>query len=604
MFRLLLLSLFTLSSGALLEAQCYRLVWADEFDGAALNDANWSYQTGDGCPSLCGWGNNEEQYYREENVEVSGGTLKLHVREENFGGRNYTSGRVRSVNKVAFTTGRMEASMKMPSGGQGYWPAFWLLPEDYHYGTWPLSGEIDIMEMAGHLKSRVSGTVHFGQLFPNNSWVGDEYFLPGATLDDGFHEYAIEWEVDEIRFYLDGVLYATRESSELDPDPWRFDRDFHFLLNCAVGGWFPGPPDGTSIFPDTMEVDYVRVYQDVNETMVSGRGAVLPATADEPYYVQPLDGASYVWTVPGDAAVSSGQGTPKATIDWGSDAGTVSVAITAPTCTATVERSIEVLQTDCRDLLMDFEDQILLHAIGTDGDYLFNEPNPASDAINSSSTVGRFARNAGSPFSVLRYVVDAISDADQLVNGELVFEMDVYAVSPPGTQISLNLENTARSDNPYPTGRHSVYEATTSVNGAWERLRFTRTLTPDLSLGSDEVNQVALLFQPGSASNDVFWFDNLAVVDAACAATAIAPVPVSAPAVFPNPVDQACTVHFGNGRFDGWVMDAFGRRLMTFTGNNGSANLDLKELPGGMYTVVLQSEGRTHATRLIKTPTR
>ncbi len=588
--RFIALLVFLGSTAGLAHAQCYRLVWADEFDGSSLDEDKWSYQIGNGCPSLCGWGNNELQYYREENVEVSGGTLKIHVRDETFGGSDYTSARIRTKDKAAWTYGRFEARMKMPSGGQGYWPAFWMLSEEDHYGTWPLSGEIDIMEMVGQTPNKVTGTVHYGPLSPNNRWLGDNYFLPSGSLDDGFHLYAIEWEEDEIRWYLDGVLYATRNASELYPDPWRFDRDFHLLLNCAVGGWFPGPPDGSTSFPDTLEVDYVRIFQDVDKTAISGRGSVLAQTDAEPYYVQSVDGATYSWSVPAGASVASGGASPEANINWGSGGGTVTVSIDAPTCSTSISREIQVLDPDCAETLIDHENTPLIFPIGSDGTYLANEPNPDSDTVNASATVGRYARNGSVSFDALRYVVDALSDAGKLETGELVFEMDVYSIAPPGTRISLNLENTAESFGPYPNGRHSFYGTVTSVQNAWERVRFTHEGSPDPTVGNGEVNQLLLLFQPGSSANDVFWFDNLAVVDPACAASPIGGQ-VVAPQwrIYPNPSRGMLRLEGTTPNALTRVLDAAGRVLRQLRYTAGSA-IDLRSFPAGHYLIEVETE--------------
>jgi beta-glucanase (GH16 family) len=589
--RLLSTAAFLLAAFAHGQAQCYRLVWADEFDGTTLNTDNWSYQIGDGCPSLCGWGNNELQYYREENVEVSGGTLKIHVRNESFGGSDYTSARIRTKDKAAWTYGRFEARMKMPSGGRGYWPAFWMLSEEDHYGIWPLSGEIDIMEMVGHIPNKVTGTIHFGPLFPDNRYIGDDYFMPSGSLDDGFHDYAIEWDVNEIRWYLDGIQYATRTRGELDPDPWRFDRNFHLILNCAVGGWFPGFPDATSVFPDTMEIDYVRVYQDVSATPISGRGTILANTEAEPYYVQPVNDASYTWSLPAGSSLISGAGTAQAQINWGATSGTVQVDIAAPSCTTSIARDFEVLNPDCSEMLLDHEDNKLLYTTGSSGGYLFSEPNPDSDSINNSSRVGRYARNAGEIFDAIRFVVDALNDASPLETGALVFEMDVYSISPPGSQIDIRLEKMDDAVNNFPSGRHSIYSATTTIQDGWERLRFTHQNSPDPTVGNGEVNQLLLMFEPGTTNNSVYWFDNLRIVDAACAASPVASVSSADPLrVYPNPSAGLVRLEGQLPNATGRILDPSGRVLHTFSSTAVPQQLDLQKLPAGHYYLEIQSD--------------
>lgn len=242
------------------------LIWSDEFDAATLNTVTWEPMIGDGSAyGNPGWGNNELQYYtdRPSNVFLSGGYLHIVAREENFGGSAYTSARLRTLNNQDFRYGRLEARIKLPNG-QGIWPAFWMLPTGSPYGGWAASGEIDIMESVNAMTT-VYGTLHFGGEWPNNTSAGGTY-IPGGALSQAFHIYGIEWDPDEIRWYYDGLLYHTETSSTWysDAAPGNprapFDQDFHLLLNVAVGGNFPGPPDGSTSFPQEMLVDWVRVY--------------------------------------------------------------------------------------------------------------------------------------------------------------------------------------------------------------------------------------------------------------------------------------------------------------------------------------------------------
>ncbi|MEL6941865.1 MAG: glycoside hydrolase family 16 protein, partial [Bacteroidota bacterium] len=240
--------------------ECAQLVWADEFNGNSLNLDDWTYELGDGCPELCGWGNQELQFYREENTTVADGILTITAKEESFGGYEYTSSRIVTKGKQDFTYGRMEASIKVPEG-QGIWPAFWMFHSNGEYGVWPLSGEIDIMEYLGQETDRIFGTIHHGDLFPNNRNTSGDFRLVQGGFNDRFYEYAIEWEENVIRWYVDDYLYLTLRPEDIAPDPWAFNQDFHFLLNVAVGGTLPGNPDDSTVFPQAMEVDYVRVYK-------------------------------------------------------------------------------------------------------------------------------------------------------------------------------------------------------------------------------------------------------------------------------------------------------------------------------------------------------
>ena len=274
------------------------LVWSDEFDGNAVDLSKWTFQLGDGSEVGLpgGWGNNELQYYTEDNATVENGLLTITAREESVApGFDYTSTRIRSLAKGDWTFGRMEMRAKMPIG-QGMWPAFWMLSSDTSiYGTWAASGEIDIMEYIGSEPNRIFGTIHYGASFPGNIFSSTDYFLPSGTFADDFHVYAIEWELGEIRWYLDGVEYASRDNwfSTGGPFPAPFDVDFHLLLNLAVGGNLPGPPDATTAFPQEFVIDYVRVYQVPNDppqvTITSPTGgASRPAASGQPSIVLPF----------------------------------------------------------------------------------------------------------------------------------------------------------------------------------------------------------------------------------------------------------------------------------------------------------------------------
>ena len=249
-----------------MRAQTWELVWSDEFDGNELDTSKWSPQIGDGCPDLCGWGNNELEWYTDSNHSVNGGFLTIEAREEQAGGKNYTSSRLRSINKGDWTYGRFEIRARLPSG-KGLWPAIWMLPTDPSiYGVWAASGEIDIMELVGDKPAEVLGTIHFGGTWPDNQFTSNTFALDTGTFSDDFHVFAIEWEAGVIRWYVDDQLYASvnnwSTSGGVFPAP--FDVDFHLLLNVAIGGNLPGNPDASTVFPQTMVVDYVRVYEDVS----------------------------------------------------------------------------------------------------------------------------------------------------------------------------------------------------------------------------------------------------------------------------------------------------------------------------------------------------
>ncbi|MFO7668806.1 MAG: family 16 glycosylhydrolase [Bacteroidales bacterium] len=246
--------------------QNWDLVWSDEFDGDTLDLTRWSFQTGTGTAYGLpdGWGNNEKQYYLKENTVVADGMLTIIAKEEAYGGKSYTSSRIRTLNKGDWTYGRFEFRAKMPSG-KGLWAALWMLPTDTEYGGWAASGEIDMVEFVGHELDKVYGTLHFGGQWPNNVQKGKSFRLTTGAFSEGFHDFAMEWEEGEIRWYVDDQLYQVLNQGDWWSSggsfPAPFDKRFHFLINLAVGGNWPGSPDNTTVFPQELVIDYLRIYE-------------------------------------------------------------------------------------------------------------------------------------------------------------------------------------------------------------------------------------------------------------------------------------------------------------------------------------------------------
>ena len=241
-----------------------KVVWSDEFNYSGLPDSSkWGYDVADGCPANCGWGNNEMQSYtvnRTKNARVENGCLVVEAHREKTGSKDYSSARMVSKHKGDWTYGRIEVRAKLPHG-LGVWPAIWMLPTDWVYGGWPKSGEIDIMENVGYLPDILYGSVHtqsFNHIMGTQATAG----LFSKTLSTEFHLYSIEWNADKIDFFFDDKKYLTFLNRHDGPDAWPFDRDFHLLINIAVGGNWGGKMGvDTKIWPQKMLVDYVRVYQ-------------------------------------------------------------------------------------------------------------------------------------------------------------------------------------------------------------------------------------------------------------------------------------------------------------------------------------------------------
>jgi beta-glucanase (GH16 family) len=234
----------------------WKLAWSDEFDGpagTAADGSKWTYDTG---PN---WYNGELQDYTSGTANASldgSGNLVIEARKEAVQGRQYTSARLKTEGKKTFTYGRFESRMKLPYG-QGMWPAFWLLGGN----NWPNTGEIDIMENLGREPSIAHGTMH-GPGYSGAAGPTASFTLPGgAAFSDDFHIFAIEWETNAIRWYVDDSLYSTKTPADIQGNTWVFDHGFFIILNLAIGGDWPGAPDDTTVFPQQMLIDYVHVCQ-------------------------------------------------------------------------------------------------------------------------------------------------------------------------------------------------------------------------------------------------------------------------------------------------------------------------------------------------------
>ncbi len=244
-------------------AQNLNLVFEDEFNGeagATINTDNWNFEIGNG---QNGWGNNELQYYtnRPENVALDGeGNMVITAIREQFQGFPFTSARITTKDKVEQQYGRFEARIKMP-GGRGVWPAFWMLGSDIDEIPWPTVGEIDITELRGQEPNITIGSVH-GPGYSGGNAISGSYVIENDRFDADFHEYAIEWTEDTIEYYLDGIRFNIITKDDVPQGAeWVFnERPFFMILNIAVGGNFVGFPVDSTPLPQTMVVDYVRIY--------------------------------------------------------------------------------------------------------------------------------------------------------------------------------------------------------------------------------------------------------------------------------------------------------------------------------------------------------
>jgi beta-glucanase (GH16 family) len=317
--RLYILLIFLVCSYVSI-AQTGKLVWADEFNETAIDRSIWSFDKGPINDCL--------HYFtdRPENAKIENGRLCIIALEEKYEGFDYTAALLNTKNSVYWRYGRMEARIKLP-GTNGFVPAFWMMPVDDHYGWWPLSGEIDIMEHPTNQVDMIYGTVHSGAYnsFTGSGSRGSHIQIPDA--ETAFHVYAIEWTPDKIDFYVDNQKYFTFNNEYSGFEKWPFDQPFYIILSMGVGGGWVGSPDATSVFPAIMEVDYVRVYQYLNDAAINGADFVSYNSQKISYSVPDIVGADFSWSVPGDAQIVSGHNTNQIEVDWGIFGGDVSAVV-------------------------------------------------------------------------------------------------------------------------------------------------------------------------------------------------------------------------------------------------------------------------------------
>lgn len=230
-----------------------KLLWEENFDGKALNEAVWNFELGDGCPNICGWGNNERQVYTKTNHRIENGNLVITAKKE---GGKYTSTRITTAGKKEFKYGYIEARAKLPVG-QGIWPAFWMLGVDIKQVGWPMCGEIDILEYIGKEPGMVYTTLHYKDRHGDNA---NGQKTPMPKIEEGWHTYGVNWAEDKIEFFVDGKLVFSHSEKDKTQENWPFDQPFYLLVNMAVGGNFGGPEVDDKIFPQEYSIDYIRVY--------------------------------------------------------------------------------------------------------------------------------------------------------------------------------------------------------------------------------------------------------------------------------------------------------------------------------------------------------
>jgi len=232
----------------------YKLVWEENFNDTKLDETSWNFELGSGCPNLCGWGNNEAQFYTKENHKIENGILIISAKKDS---NSYTSTRITTQNKKVFQYGKIECRAKLPIG-KGLWPAFWMLGENITKIGWPKCGEIDILEYIGKEPDMIFTSLHTQESHGNTINTKKTKI---ETIEDGFHIYAIDWNADSISFFVDNVLVYRYSPDIKNENNWPYNQPFYFIINLAIGGNFGGPEIDNQIFPQEFSIDYIKVFQ-------------------------------------------------------------------------------------------------------------------------------------------------------------------------------------------------------------------------------------------------------------------------------------------------------------------------------------------------------
>jgi len=299
---------------------CGEPVWSDEFDytGAPASD-KWGFDTGGG-----GWGNQELQTYTNSrnNSWIADGKLYIKAIKSND---TWTSARLVTKNKGDWRYGKIEVRAKIPSG-TGVWPAIWMLPTDNAYGSWPQSGEIDIMEHVGYEPNRIYGTIHTDAYNHRlGTQKGSNTMVPTAYT--GFHDYAVEWDEEKIVVMIDNQPFFTFKNEYKTSKEWPFDKRFHLVLNIAIGGsWGGAKGIDPNLTEAILEIEHVRIYKTKPIPVIKGNGLIDPGQ-EVKFSVNKYEGFQYFWKVPGDAVIVNGQGTETITAQWGETTGTVELKL-------------------------------------------------------------------------------------------------------------------------------------------------------------------------------------------------------------------------------------------------------------------------------------
>jgi beta-glucanase (GH16 family) len=555
MKKIITLAIINIFCNLSIKAQCYQLVWSDEFDGSTLDLSKWTAEMPNASP-----GNAELQQYtdRSQNIQVAAGTLKIIALQESFLGYNYTSGRINSKNQGDWLYGKMEARIKLPTA-VGMWPAFWMLPTDNVYGIWPKSGEMDIMELIGIQPNITYGTIHTNN-GNNVQTFGTWHTLPTGIFSDDFHVFSMEWAPNRVKIYLDGILYFDKTNVDLAPYPWVFDKRFHLILNLAVGGSWGGNPTAATSFPQIMTVDYVRVYQKTNQIAVTGKLLVEPNATNVIYSVPNVAGTTYQWSVSGAGnVIVSGQNTNQILVNFLNTNGIVSVDLT-DNCSqsATAVANISVSAN-------------LWSNYNFEQNYNFWETRPAYNAAVDFNIMNANAAEGIKSACVQVNTAGAnpwdyqLSRTNLNLLGGTNYTLSFKAKSDANKTIPISF---IRSDN-YAT----IAGRTINLTTYWQS--FSMTFTPTTTVANAMFN-LDIAAAIGNFCFDDFMFartQNLGFENADSESLELS--------VLPNPTKNSVKIDLKNRELKTQLFDLQGRLI--FENETAPAEIDLSNFQNGVY---------------------
>lgn len=450
-----------------------QLVWSDEFNDGQINTGFWNFETGTT--------NDNIHFYtaREENARITDGKLQIIALKEAYNGLQYTSALIQTKNKIGFRYGRIEARIKLP-GTKGFVPAFWLLPEDNLYGWWPNSGEIDIMEHPTHEPENIYGTIHTQSYnyFTGTTPKGD--VIEVSDSESAFHVYAVEWDENSIKFFVDNSQYFTYTKTSDYPSVWPFDKPFYIILNLAVGGGWSGNPDESTVFPAIMEVDYVRLYQSVDEFKITGPDFVLQSSDESEYWAPLFSESTYEWLIPAENASILWQDMNRIGIDWNDAGGDIGLKITRGD--QTYEYTYPVVVSDNMIKNPGFEKGVKYwEKVSYPNSSAFETDN--SDVSKSGNTIRVDVNSLG----INTWDIQLIQTGFSLEKGKR-YEGSFQAKANDGMKISLAIIN--------PVNYTLYFSKTYNITTSWSEytFAFTPSVNTDAQMNIDLGHETGTLF--------------------------------------------------------------------------------------------------------------